>query len=577
MAVAFGLFIYSGIHGRVEAASTLQHATELAAIEDVIVVSPKAAAPIDEVVLPGATQPYVNSPIYARTNGYLVKWFYDIGAKVKQGDLLAIIDTPELDKQLEQARADLETAKSNLALSKTTADRWQGLVKTRSVSQQSTDQAVDNLSATQASVDSYAANVRRLEDLVSFEKVYAPFDGVITVRNTDTGWLINAGAGSPSAELFQLAQTSTLRIFVAVPEVYSRAARVGSTATLTLDEFPSETFHGKVTRTSQSIDMASRTLNTEIDVDNPSGQLLPGAYVHVHLKLPSQSRSVIIPANTLLFRSEGLRVGVVRNGHAQLTPITIGVDYGDSVQVTSGLTPADQVIVSPSDSLISGTPVRVTKTAACTTPTPAQRNEVSSPMSGPCPAGCCSLGCMVGPKYQKPPVPVTPAFKEPPPDSFKESDDWKRSHPDAAALRGNWWEIFGDPQLNALEEQVTVSNQDLKMAEARFRQARTMVRYNRASEFPTIGVDPNIQSLRYSPNQPYFPANVGTSARSAFTLPFDLSYEVDLWGRIRRTVTSAGEEAQATAADLETAALSLHAELAVDYFELRSADAQQNC
>jgi RND family efflux transporter MFP subunit len=365
--VAFGLFIYSGIYGRVEAASTLQHETEQAAIEDVIVVSPKSAAPIDEVVLPGATQPYVNSPIYARTNGYLMKWFYDIGAKVKQGDLLAIIDTPELDKQLEQARADLETAQSNLALSKTTAERWQGLVKTRSVSQQSTDQAVDNLSATQASVNSYAANVRRLEDLVSFEKVYAPFDGVITVRNTDTGWLINAGAGSPSAELFQLAQTSTLRIFVAVPEVYSRAARVGSTATLTLDEFPSETFHGKVARTSQSIDLASRTLNTEIDVDNPTGQLLPGAYVHVHLKLPSQTRSVIVPANTLLFRSEGLRVGVVRQDHAQLLPITIGVDYGATVEVTSGVTTADQVIVSPSDSLISGTPVRMTKTTSGTT------------------------------------------------------------------------------------------------------------------------------------------------------------------------------------------------------------------
>jgi RND family efflux transporter MFP subunit len=366
VAVALGFFIYSGIHGRVEAASKLQHATEQAAIEDVSVVSPKAAAPIDEVVLPGATQPYVNSPIYARTNGYLMKWFYDIGAKVKQGDLLAIIDTPELDKQLEQARADLETAKSNLALSKTTAERWQGLVKTRSVSQQSTDQAVDNLNATQASVNSYAANVRRLEDLVSFEKVYAPFDGVITVRNTDTGWLINAGAGSPSAELFQLAQTSTLRIFVAVPEVYSRAAHVGSTATLTLDEFPSETFRGKIARTSDSIDMASRTLNTEIDVDNPTGQLLPGAYVHVHLRLPAQTRSLIIPANTLLFRSEGLRVGVVRNGRTQLVPISIGVDYGATVQVTSGLKQSDQVILSPSDSLISGTPVRITPATAGT-------------------------------------------------------------------------------------------------------------------------------------------------------------------------------------------------------------------
>ena len=368
VAVALGFFIYSGIHGRVEAESNLQHATEAAAVEDVGVVRPKAAAPIDEVVLPGATQPFVNSPIYARTNGYLVKWFYDIGAKVKKGDLLAIIDTPELDKQLEQARADLASAKSNLALSKTTAERWQGLVKTRSVSQQSTDQAVDNLSATQASVDSYAANVRRLEDLVSFEKVYAPFDGVITVRNTDTGWLIDAGAASPSKQLFQLAQTSILRIFVAVPEVYSRAARVGAAATLTLDEFPGQTFRGTVTRTSQSIDMASRTLNTEIDVDNPTEQLLPGAYVQVHLKLPNRTRSVIIPANALLFRSEGLRVGVVRNQHAQLVPITIGADYGSSVQVTSGLTLDDQVIVSPSDSLISGAPVRIANQAVGTTP-----------------------------------------------------------------------------------------------------------------------------------------------------------------------------------------------------------------
>jgi RND family efflux transporter MFP subunit len=364
VALALGLFIRSGIHDRVEAQSNLRTSTEAAAVVAVTVERPKASSPIDEVVLPGATQPFVNSPIYARTNGYLVKWFYDIGAQVKRGDLLATIDTPEVDKQLEQARADLASAKSNLALSRTTADRWLELVKTRSVSQQSTDQAVDNLTATQASVDSYTANVRRLEDLVSFEKVYAPFDGVITVRNTDTGWLIDAGANSASRELFQLAQTSTLRIFVAVPEVYSRAARIGAVATLTLDEFPSETFRGKITRTSQSIDMASRTLNTEIDVDNPTGQLLPGAYVHAHLKLPSQSRSEIIPASALLFRHEGLRVGVVRNGHADLVPITIGVDYGATVQVISGLAPADQVILSPPDALISGTPVQIIGQAA---------------------------------------------------------------------------------------------------------------------------------------------------------------------------------------------------------------------
>jgi RND family efflux transporter MFP subunit len=357
--LALGFSIYSGIHGRVEAESNLRQETEQAAVSDVSVVRPQQGAPTEEVILPGATQPFVSSPIYARTNGYLVKWFHDIGTRVKKGDLLAVIDTPELDKQLDQARADLESAKWNLALAKRTADRWQGLIATRSVSQQSTDQAVDNHSAMQASVNSYAANVRRLEDLVSLEKVYAPFDGIVTVRNTDIGWLIDAGANSTNRELFQLAQIDILRVFVAVPEVYSRTARVGATATLTLDEFPNQTFRGKITRTSNSIDMASRTLNTEIDVDNPTGQLLPGAYVHVHLKLPNQGRSVTIPSNTLLFRSQDLQVGVIRNGHSQLIPVTIGVDYGATVEVTSGLTPEDQVIIHPSDSLISGTPVRI--------------------------------------------------------------------------------------------------------------------------------------------------------------------------------------------------------------------------
>lgn len=361
-AIALGFFIYSGIRSRLEAASILQRTTEEAAISDVVVVHPKQNPPTEEIVLPGGTQPYINSPIYARTNGYLVNWFYDIGARVKKGDLLAVIDTPELDKQLLQARADLETSKANLALARITANRWEGLIKTHSVSQQSTDQAFQNLGAMQATVESYAANVRRLEDLVSFEKVYAPFDGIITVRNTDIGWLIDAGASPATSLLFQLAEISTLRVFVAVPQVYSRAAGIGAMAAVTLDEFPHQTFHGKVTRTSNSIDLASRTLNTEVDVDNPTGQLLPGAYVQVHLKLPGKSHAVTILSNTLLFRSAGLQVGVVRNDHIDLVPITIGRDYGATVEVIKGLTPADAVIINPSDSLISGQSVRIVRT-----------------------------------------------------------------------------------------------------------------------------------------------------------------------------------------------------------------------
>jgi RND family efflux transporter MFP subunit len=361
-AIALGFFIYSGIRGRLEAASTLQRTTEEAAVTDVVVVHPKQDPPTEVITLPGGTQPYINSPIYARTNGYLVNWFHDIGARVKKDDLLAVIDTPELDQQLQQARADLETSKANLTLAKITADRWLGLIKTHSVSQQSTDQTVQNLGAMQATVDSYAANVRRLEDLVGFEKVYAPFDGIITVRNTDIGWLIDAGANPASSLLFQLAQIDVLRIFVAVPQVWASAAVVGASATITLDEFPNETFRGKITRTSDSIDLNSRTLNTEVDVDNPTGQLLPGAYVQVHLKLPGRSHAVIIPSNTLLFRSAGLQVGVVRNGLAQLVPITIGRDYGATVEVVTGLTPTDAVIINPSDSLITGQAVRIART-----------------------------------------------------------------------------------------------------------------------------------------------------------------------------------------------------------------------
>lgn len=361
LAIVLAIAILVGIRAREKAESRLRQATYQAAILEVRTLHPQHANPVDEIVLPGATQPYINSPIYARASGYLVEWYHDIGARVKKGDLLAVIDAPDLDKQLLQAHADLETSKANANLAQITADRWQGLLSTRSVSKQATDQAVDNHRASQATVDSYAANERRYADLVGFEKIYAPFDGVITVRNTDNGWLIAAGQNAPKQELFQISQISVLRVFVAVPEVYSRAARVGAKASLTLEEYPGRSFAGKITRTSDSIDMASRTLNTEVDIDNSSGLLLPGSYVQVHLALPRQVASLIIPSNTLLFRSEGLRVGVVRNNVAQLVPITIGTDYGETVAVVSGLTPSDQVIENPSDSLVSGTHVQITQ------------------------------------------------------------------------------------------------------------------------------------------------------------------------------------------------------------------------
>ncbi len=232
------------------------------------------------------------------------------------------------------------------------------------MSQQETDQAVSNLSAVKAGAESSSANVRRLEQLQSFEKIYAPFDGIITARNTDIGALIDAGANTQPRELFHIAAIRTLRLYVSVPEVYSRAARSGAPATLTLDEFPGQTFHGTLVRNANAIDIASRTLLVEVDVDNPTGQLLPGAYVFVHLKLPDQTRSVTIPSNTLIFRKDGLQVGLVRDGKAELVPIKIGRDYGNRVEIVSGLQATDNVIVDPSDSLVTGMPVRLSSKSA---------------------------------------------------------------------------------------------------------------------------------------------------------------------------------------------------------------------
>jgi RND family efflux transporter MFP subunit len=351
--------IFAGVAGRLKAEQKLAHTTLEAAVPSVTVIHPQAGAPNQEIVLPGYTQAFTDTPVYARTSGYLKAWHFDIGAHVRKGDLLAEIDTPELDQQLRQARADLATAQANLQLAAITAKRNEELLKTRSVSTQDRDNADWALAADRAIVQSNEGNVARLAQLQSYERVYAPFDGIITARNTDIGALIGADANSPSKELFHLAAIDTLRVYVAVPEPYSGAAQAGATATLTLDEFPGQSFHGTLVRSANAIDLSSRTLLVEVDVDNPAGRLLPGAYTSVHLSLPSAVQSATVPANTLLFRKEGLRTAVVRNGHAQLVPVIIGRDYGQTVEILSGLRPTDEVVVDPSDSLISGTVVRI--------------------------------------------------------------------------------------------------------------------------------------------------------------------------------------------------------------------------
>jgi RND family efflux transporter MFP subunit len=353
--------VIAGIVPRRRASAALEKETNDLAIPTVVVMHPKLGAPQNEVVLPGNIQAFNDSPIYARTNGYLKKWYVDIGARVKTGQLLADIETPEVDQQLDQARADLNTAQANYHLSEITAQRYQDLLKTDSVSKQDVDNATGDFAAKKAMVASAESNVKRLEELQSFEKIYAPFDGVITARNTDIGHLINSGAGAPVTELFHMAATQELRVYINVPQQYSQSAKPGLVADLTLQEFPGRRFKGTLVRTADSIDVASRTLLVEVDVDNRGGELLPGAYAEVHLKVPAGSPAFILPVSALIFRSDGLQVGTVQNGNrAALVNITLGRDMGNEVEVVSGLTADDSVIVNPPDSIVSGETVRIT-------------------------------------------------------------------------------------------------------------------------------------------------------------------------------------------------------------------------
>ena len=344
---------------RGKARAALAERTVATATPTVATIKPQLSPADEELVLPGTVQAYYAAPIYARTSGYLKMWYTDIGAHVARGQLLAEIDTPEVDQELRQSEADLATAQANYELAKTTNARWQGLLATDSVSKQDAETKASSEAATKAALASSAANVARLRDLESFKRVVAPFDGVVTARNTDIGALIAAGQNSGTA-LFQMSDTRKLRIYVQVPQPYAPAATPGMVAQLTFQEHPGKSYPTQVVRTAQALDPASRTLQVELQVDNAKGELFPGSYSEVHFKLAAKTESLRLPINALVFRSAGLQVAVVGADHAvHLKNITSGRDFGKSIEVLTGLDPGDRVVVNPPDSITDGAAVRI--------------------------------------------------------------------------------------------------------------------------------------------------------------------------------------------------------------------------
>ena len=345
------------------AAARLKQDTEAQAVLTVATTKPQPLSDATELVLPGNVQANYDAPIYARTSGYLKRWLVDIGAQVKAGQVLGEIESPEVDQQLRQAEADVATAEANEKIASVTAERWRNLRATDSVSKQEADEKISLAASTQAQVQAAKANVQRLKELSGFEKVVAPFDGVVTARNTDVGQLINAGSGS-GPELFRIADTKRLRLYVRVPQTYAAEMRPGVTAQLSFPDRPGKQYVAKLERTSNALDAASRTLLAEMIVDNRNNELLPGAYVEVHFNLPPdlQAKTFKLPANVLLFRGDGMHVATVdAQDHIVMKPVTLGRDYGSDVEIVEGLSPGDNVVLSPPDSLTDGVVVQVAK------------------------------------------------------------------------------------------------------------------------------------------------------------------------------------------------------------------------
>jgi RND family efflux transporter MFP subunit len=354
------VLVVTGIVPRVRARTTLKDQTDALAAPDVIINPPAGGKMGQEVILPANVFAYSDATLFARTDGYLSKWYFDIGAHVHEGQLLAIIDSPEVDKQLLQARADLTTAEATAGLAKTNATRYQGLLTQNAVSKQDTDTFVTQEASSNSTVKSAQANVQRLEQLQAYEKIYAPFSGIITARGVDVGQLINSGSGT---EMFRISSLNVLRVYVNVPQIFSQSAAPGSVAQLSFSEFPGQTFEGKLVRTARAIDPSSRTLLVEFDVQNHDGKLMPGAYGQVRMNVQNAAVPMIVPVSALIFRAEGLQVATVVKGangdQAKLVHVTLGQDDGSTVQVIQGLDANSQVIQNPPDSLIDGEPVHV--------------------------------------------------------------------------------------------------------------------------------------------------------------------------------------------------------------------------
>ncbi len=355
-----------GIVPRLRARQALREQTDRVAQPAVSVIHPTRSAPAEEVVLPGNIQAFIDAPLYARTSGYVRHWYFDIGARVKKGQLLADIESPEINRQLQQAEEDLKTEQANLQLAQITATRYTDLFKTDSVARQEVDNAVGAAAARNATVKAAQANVQRLQQLVEFEKIIAPFDGVVTARNTDIGQLIDAGSsGGPNRELFHIAAIDRLRVFVQVPQKYSHETVPGMTADLTLPELPERRFQGTLARTARSFDLTTRTLLVEVDIVNKTGLLMPGAYAKIHFKIKSQEPALLIPPTSLVFRAQGLRVPVVGDGNkVHLLTVTPGRDFGNTIEIVAGLSENASVVANPPDSLVEGEIVRIVQPKA---------------------------------------------------------------------------------------------------------------------------------------------------------------------------------------------------------------------